>query len=90
MNLSTLKSLQKRIQEATGADRELDFAICKALGRAPADAIWEVDFEISRTALRPGMIPGSSPFAYWSECGDWGTPCRITRHRERSNSRGTS
>lgn len=31
MNLSTLKSLQSRIREATGADRELDIAIWDAL-----------------------------------------------------------
>lgn len=42
-DLESLRSLQKRIREATGPDRELDFAICKAFGRAPQDAIWEVD-----------------------------------------------
>lgn len=42
-NLDSLRSLQKRIREAKGPDRELDFAICKAFGRAPQDAIWEVD-----------------------------------------------
>lgn len=119
MNLITLKSLQSRIREATGADRELDAFIAAAfLGgeayhmpagyegfrwvrRDPVDnavfgpapytsdpdglgacvalqrsVLPKAYFEISRTALRPGMIPGSSPFAYWSECGDWGTPCR--------------
>lgn len=40
--IETLRSLQKRIRESKGADREIDFAICKAFGRAPDDAIWEV------------------------------------------------
>jgi len=35
MNLSTLKSLQSRIREATGADQELDFAIRKTFKLGP-------------------------------------------------------
>lgn len=33
--IETLKSLQQRIREATGADRELDYAIENALGKLP-------------------------------------------------------
>lgn len=107
MNLSTLKYLQSRIREATGADPDLDFAIRKTFKLGPLwcsryitdpddmapryttdpdglgacvelmrsllpDAHWE----ISRTALRPGMIPGGSPHEYRADVGDWGTPCR--------------
>ncbi len=43
MNLDTLRSLQARIRNATGPDREIDLEICKAFGRAPIDAIWDVD-----------------------------------------------
>lgn len=35
-----------------------------------------------RTGLYPGMIPGSSPYAYWAEVGDWGSPSRAGHDRE--------
>jgi hypothetical protein len=41
------------------------------------DAYWS----ISRTALRPGMIPGGSPHAYRAEVGDWGTPSKAWHDR---------
>lgn len=29
-----------------------------------------------KTSLYPGMVPGSSPFKFWAEIGDWGSPAR--------------
>lgn len=128
-NLESLRSLQKRIREAKGADRELDAEIAITLELIPgppwkiyADAngtrvachtlsgteialgdfngyitipkftldpdglgpcvalqralLPDAYFCVRRTALRPGMIPGSAPSAYCGECGDWGQPSK--------------
>lgn len=37
----SLEDLLKRVESADKQDRELDFAIVKGLGLAPADAVWE-------------------------------------------------
>lgn len=67
MNLESLRSLQKRIREATGADRELDALICAALRYAPGQSI---DHYIYKFPLWRGRKDGRVEVVH--ESGDGG------------------
>lgn len=56
MNLESLRSLQKRIREATGPDREIDLEICKVFGIFKS-VMKRLDAQGSLTADNLGAAP---------------------------------